>query len=137
MTTTLTITFDGMVPPTALRQDIERRAAMLERLATHPLTCDVTVCHQEQRHLQSNRYEVHAHLIVPGATSEAGKTPRADQTHEDPFLAVRDTFNAVQRQFAEHLGIRRGEVKAHAPAADLAAALAASANPVHASELAQ
>lgn len=134
MTTTLTITFQGMEPSPALRQDIERRAAKLERLVTRLLTLNVTVRQLEQRHLQGNRYAVHAHLTVPGATIEAGKTPRADHTHEDPFLAVRDTFDAVRRQLEEHLRIRRGNVKTHAPAAALTAALAASANLAHAHE---
>lgn len=129
MTTALTITFDGMEPSTPLRHEIERCAVKLERLTTPPLTCDVTVRQSEQRHLQGNRYAVHAHLTLPGTTIEAGKTPRADHTHEDPFVAVRDTFDAVRRQLDEHLRIRRGDVKTHAPAAALTAALAASANP--------
>ena len=135
--TTLTITFQGMEPSPVLRHEIERRFAKLERLAVPVLTCNVTVRQQEQRHLQGNRYAVHAHLTVPGATIEAGKTPRADHTHEDPFLALRDTFDAVRRQLDEHLRIRRGDVKTHAPAVALTAALAASANPATAFALEQ
>lgn len=112
---TLTVTFQGMEPSPALRHEIERRAAKLERLAKLPLTCDVTVRQQEQRHLQGNRYGVHAHLTAPGITMEAGKTPRADHTHEDPYLAVRDTFDALRRQIAEHIRMRHAAVKTPAP----------------------
>ena len=128
MTTTLAITFQSMEPSPALRQEIERRTAKLERIVTRPLTCHVTVRQQEQRHLQGNRYVVHAHLTMPGTTIEAGKTPRADHTHEDPLVAVRDTFDALRRQLEEHLRIRRGAVKTHARPAALSAALPASAS---------
>jgi hypothetical protein len=38
-----------------------------------------------------------------------------DILHEDPYVAVRDAFPAVQRQLEDYERERRGDVKRHAP----------------------
>jgi ribosomal subunit interface protein len=101
MTPAVTITFQGMPPSSALKSDIEQHAEKLQRLAPHLQACRVVVQHSEQRHRQGNRYQVHAHLTLPGAVIEAGNTPSGNQSHEDPYLAVRDTFDALRRQLED------------------------------------
>ena len=45
-----------------------------------------------------------------GATFEAGRTPTEDHSHEDAYIAVRDAFDAMQRQVSEHVrGLRGGK----------------------------
>lgn len=115
MAVEVTITFQGVPPSPALRREIEERAAKLARFAPTLQTCDVAVRREEHHHHQGNRYGVHARLALPGGRIEAGRTPREDHSHEDPYLAVRDTFDALRRQLEDHVRIRRGKVKAHPP----------------------
>lgn len=109
----LEITFHGMAASPALRDAITERAAKLERLAPDMISCQVTIELLGRRHHQGNIYRVHARLLPPGGELDAGRSPPARTVHEDPYVAVRDTFNALQKRLEEHLQRQRGEVKHH------------------------
>ena len=98
----VTIRFEGIPVSEALREDIHRRAAKLWQLAPQLLSCDIAVRHAEHRHQHGNRYLVHVHAVLPGATFEAGRTPPLDHRHEDAYVTVHDAFVAMQRQLSDH-----------------------------------
>ena len=99
----VTIRFEGLPVSEALREDVLRRARKLWQMAPQLQSCDVAVRHAEHRHLHGNRYLVHVHAVMRGATFEAGRTPAKDHSHEDAYVAVRDAFDAMQRQVSEHM----------------------------------
>ncbi|QGW64731.1 RNA polymerase subunit sigma-54 [Lysobacter soli] len=99
----VTIRFEGLPVSDALREDILRHAHKLWQVAPQLQSCDVAVRHAEHRHQHGNRYLVHVHAVMPGATFEAGRTPTKDHSHEDAYVAVRDAFDAMQRQVSEHV----------------------------------
>lgn len=111
----VTVTFRGMLPSAALRTDIEDHAQRLERFAPRLMNCHVTVQRSENRHHKGNRYEVQVRVTLPGGEFEAGRNAEPDQSHEDPYVAVRDTFNALRRQLEDFIRIRRGDVKSRSP----------------------
>jgi ribosome-associated translation inhibitor RaiA len=115
MALAVNVTFLGMPPSPALRSDIEARAAKLTQFAPRLKACDVSVRLNEHRHVHDNRYLVHAHLTLPGGDIQAGRSADADHSHEDPYLAVRDAFDALRRQLEDYVRIRRGDIKAHPP----------------------
>ncbi|HEX7111759.1 MAG TPA: hypothetical protein VF216_04895, partial [Mizugakiibacter sp.] len=46
---------------------------------------------------QGNLYKVRARLTLPGGEIAAGRTGPQDHGHEDPYVAVRDTFDVLRR----------------------------------------
>jgi ribosomal subunit interface protein len=111
MSICINVAFQGMPPSPALRSDIEARVERLMRLAPRLQACDVVVRHSEQRH--GKYYQVHVHLTFPVGELEAGKTPHADYSHDDPYLAVRDTFDALHRQLDDNNRTRGSDTTTH------------------------
>lgn len=109
----LEITFHGMPASPALRDAITERVTRLERLAPDAISCQVTIEHESQRRQQGNIYRVHARLVLAGAELDAGRSPPAGSSHEDPYIAVRDTFDALRRRLEDHIRRVRGDVKHH------------------------
>lgn len=115
MSVPLQITFRGMHATPALRADIEKHAAALERFSPNLLGCRVVFEKSEGHHHQGNRYRVHVQLQVPGRDIQAGRGPASEnRTFEDAYVAIHDTFAAARRQLEDHERTRRGAVKSHA-----------------------
>jgi ribosome-associated translation inhibitor RaiA len=112
MTAPTKVTFDGVDPSPALTADIERYAGKLSRLAPDLLGCEVTVSRSESSHKQGNRYLVRVRGKLKDGWLEAGRTPEADRSHADAHVAVRDSFDALQRQLEDHQSIQRDRSKA-------------------------
>lgn len=108
------VLFDGMDASAALRAKIEQRAQRLARFAADIETCQVTVRACEHHHRHGNRYNVHARVTMHGRTIEAGHTPTSDPGHDDPYMAMAQTFDSLRRRIEDHVRRRRGDVKAHA-----------------------
>ena len=108
------VTFHGMAASEALRAKVEARAQRLDRFAEDILACNVVVNACEHRHHRGNRYNVHASVTLRDGTIEAGHTPSPDSSHEDAYLAVTHTFDALRRRIEDHVRRRRGDIKAHA-----------------------
>jgi len=111
MTTPTKVTYDGVDPSPALSADIERHAGKLSRLVPDLLGCEVTVRRSESSHKQGNRYLVRVRGKLRDGWLEAGKTPDPDQTHGDPHIAVRDSFDALQRLLEDHQGVQRDRAR--------------------------
>ena len=107
------ITFHGIPASPALRQVIIDRVAKLENLAPENTFCRVTVEKENHRHRQGNFYRVAARLILPRAELDAGRSSPASAGHTDPYLAVRDTLDALRIRLEKHVQRQRGEVKRH------------------------
>jgi ribosomal subunit interface protein len=114
MTIRASITFRGMAASEALRARIEEHAQRLERFAEDILACNVVVSACEHKHHHGNRYNVRASVTLRDCTIEAGHTPSPDISHEDAYLAVTQTFDALHRRVEDHVRRRRGDVKSHA-----------------------
>jgi len=114
----LQISYHGVDKSAALSECIRKHAAKLARFASSPIRCRVVVEPSERHHHQGNRYRIHVHLKVPGRDIQAGREPSVNNhSHEDPFVVVRDTFDAARRQLEDYERTRRGAVKTHVPTA--------------------
>lgn len=115
MSIPLQVTFHGMEVSEALNAHILQQAAKLEHFSGSIMRCHVVVESSERRHHKGNRYQVQVHLKLPGADIQAGHGPFArDHFSEDPYAAVRDSFDAARRQLQDYERERRGDVKTHA-----------------------
>lgn len=109
MQTALNITFDDVPGSEALEQHIRDKVAKLETLFPHLVGCHVTVGLPHKHKTHGKMFEVRIDLKVPGA--ELAVNHHQD---EDPYVALRDAFDAARRRLEDHTRRQRGEVKHHA-----------------------
>lgn len=114
----VSVTLEGLPASAALTADIDKHARRMLRFAPRLMACHVTVRRSEHRHRTGNRFAVHVHASLPGADIDAGSHADPEHGHEDPHVAVRDAFAALQRQLQDAVGIARAETRT--PSAKLA-----------------
>lgn len=89
---------------TDLEADLRRRATKLERLYDRITSCRIAVERETSRQ-EGGPYRVRLDITVPGSELVANKAA------EDLSVAIRDAFQAAERQVDEFSQRRRGEVK--------------------------
>jgi len=62
---------------------------------------------------QGNHYEVHIELYVPGTELIVTQNTGTSDAHEDFYVALRDAFDAMERQLKRWKEKRRMDIKAH------------------------
>ena len=105
------ISFRGMEPSAAVEARVRERAARLERFFERIQSCRVVVEVPHRHHHQGKRYRVRIDLKVPGGELAASREPAERQAHEDVYVAMRDAFDAVQRQLANYVRRQRSVLK--------------------------
>lgn len=89
----------------ALEADLRRRAEKLDRLYDRITSCRIAVERPSFHHNEGGPYRVRLDVTVPGSELVA------DKQAEDLNVAIRDAFQAAERQVEELSQRRRGEVK--------------------------
>jgi ribosomal subunit interface protein len=107
------VTFHGMAHSAALEQAIQERAAKLEHFHPHLVSCRAVVEEAARHKQQGKEFVVRLDIKVPG-----GEVAISREHSEDPYVAVRDAFDAARRQLEDQARRRRGDVKAHARVRD-------------------
>lgn len=110
------ITWRGIQSSAALETRIRELAQGLEKFSSQIVHCRVVIELPDKHSRQGRVYEVRIQVTTPGAQLIAQREHRERHSHEDPYIAVRDAFRAVQRQLEDYERARRGDVKRHAPA---------------------
>jgi ribosomal subunit interface protein len=88
-----------------LEADLRRRAAKLERFYDRITSCRIAVERPSNHHQEGGPYRVRLDITVPGSELIAKKEV------EDLPTAIRDAFQAAERQLEEWTDRRRGDVK--------------------------
>lgn len=101
MVNPLQITFRGMAPSAALTAAIEARAARLDRFHPRITTGHVVFEQLHHHHQHGNLFEARLELTVPGGVIRVGHERHDRHAHEDPYVVVRDTFDAARRQLED------------------------------------
>ncbi len=109
----LQITFRHMEPSEAVEARLRKEARKLERYHEHIMACRIIVEAPHAHHHQGKIYSVRVDMTVPGAELVASRPQHANHAHEDVYVAIRDAFDAVQRQLEDYSRRRRGDVKTH------------------------
>ena len=87
----------------ALLSRIREKVDKLEHLYDHIVSCHVVVESPERRHHKGKLYNCRIHLHIPGDEIVINREP-----NEDPYISVRDAFEAAKRQLQDHVDKRRG-----------------------------
>jgi ribosomal subunit interface protein len=90
------------------KADIHKKVAKLDSFYDRIMSCRVVVEAPHRHHHQGVLYNVRIDMTVPGGELVVKREP-----HEDIYVAIRDAFDAVQRQLKDYVRRQRGDVKAH------------------------
>ena len=125
----LEITFRHMERSDALAANIEEHAAQLDKFVDNIMRCHVVVESPHQHKHQGQLFQISLDITVPGHEITVSRGRDLHHAHEDPYVAIRDAFDAAKRQLQDLARKRRGDVKAHeAPTHGIISQLAPSDN---------
>lgn len=93
----LEITFRNVVRTEEIEERIRAKAAKLDKFYDRITGCRVVVELPHSHHNKGNAYHVRVDLTVPGAELVVNHD-KPNPEHEDLGVALRDAFNAMQRQ---------------------------------------
>lgn len=102
------ITIRDLPSSPALEDKIRQRADKLSHFYPRINSCRVVITIPQKHKHQGKLFCVRIDLTVPGKELVVNK-----KLDEDVYVAVRDAFNAVQRQLESYACKRRGDVKTH------------------------
>lgn len=108
----LQITFRDMEPSDAVERAVREKAAKLEQFS-EVMSCHVVVQMINKHSQKGILYQVSIDLTVPGTEIVVSRDHGVDHSHEDVYVAIRDSFDAARRQLQDHHQISHQKVKAH------------------------
>jgi ribosome-associated translation inhibitor RaiA len=107
----LQIVFDDLEASPALEAGARVKLVKLNRQHPHILSCRIVFSMVQKHQRQGRPVSVHIELRLSGHALVVDRV--AD---EDPYVALRDAFDAIKRQLDEAVGRLRGQMKYQAPA---------------------
>lgn len=113
MQTPVQIAFRGMDSSPALEAKIREKAGKLEQYHDRITSCRVVVEAPHRHSRKGKLYSISIDLTIPGAELVVNSEKRNHHSHEDPYVALRDAFNAMTRQLEERARENKGKVKTH------------------------
>ena len=101
----LRIAFRNLDPSAAIKEDIARRVADLERIFNRITACSVVieVPHKSQREGQGRLFAVHIDLQVPDREIVVRRDPSSHHPHEDLPVAIHEAFETARRQLQDYV----------------------------------
>lgn len=112
----LRVTFRDIPHSEAMEAEVRRRAEKLEKFYDRITSGEVVIEEPHHHHHQGRLYHVRVHLNVPGRELIVKRDPGKHHAHEDPFVAIRDAFDAMERQLQKHVRELEGIVKSRSEA---------------------
>ncbi len=104
----LQITIQDLPHSESMEMDIRKKVEKLQLYNDHIMSCRIVINLVQKHKHQGKEYLAKIDLKVPGAELVANKHRR-----ENAYVAIRDAFNALQRQLKSRSRKQRGEVKTH------------------------
>lgn len=94
----------------ALEERIRQKSAKLDEFHPNVTGCDVAVEQQRRHRQQGQWFNVRIVVRVPGHEIVVNR-----DHDEDPYIALRDAFDAIGRRLEDVARLQRGDVKSHQP----------------------
>jgi ribosome-associated translation inhibitor RaiA/cold shock CspA family protein len=109
----LNITFHDLDRSDFVETKIRERADRLERRFGRIVSCNVTVAAPHTSRRKGKLFSCSVDVSIPGAEIVASRNPGGDHDHEDIRAAIRDAFDAAERQLEDIACRMRGQIKRH------------------------
>ena len=101
------VVFRGIDHSQAVEEAVQKRAEKLQRYSDQILSLRVTVESPHNNHHKGKVYHVGVEAFIPNHDIVVNHDQHDKHSHEDIYVAIRDTFNAVERQNKEFYGKQR------------------------------
>lgn len=111
------LSFRGLERSPAIEAKVGERVARLDRYYARIMSCRVMIEAPHRHHHQGKIYHVRVEVTVPGRELVTSRDPAERQAHDDVYVAIRDAFDAMDRQLEDYARQQRGDVKTHVPPA--------------------
>jgi len=108
----LQITFRDMEQSDAIEKAVREKAEKLNQFADI-MSCRVVVQMINKHSHKGTLYQVLIDLTAPGTEIVVSRDHGVDHSHEDVYVAIRDSFDAARRQLQDHHRVSHQKVKAH------------------------
>ena len=105
------ITYRGVSPTPTIENKVRQRLRRLERHHPRVMACRVMVEAPHRHQAKGVLYCVRLDVTVPGHELVVNRDPKAHQAHEEVLTAVRDAFDAMERQLDGLRGRKRREIR--------------------------
>ena len=102
------ITYHNLKSSPAMDERILELTGKLEAFHPKITRCHVVVDELTRSQRKGNLFDVRIDVHVPGSEIVASR-----QEHEDPYIALTNAFDVLERQLDEDIRRKRGEVKRH------------------------
>lgn len=99
----VSISFRDFPHSDAVETRLHEKINKLEQYYDRITACRVVVQAPHRHHHKGKLYQVHVHLSLPGEDIVVGRDSAEDHAHEDVYVAIRDSFEAVRRQLKKHI----------------------------------
>jgi len=107
----LEISFRNMEPSEAVEANVREKAGKFERFAKQITRCRIIIEAPHKHKHKGHLYNVTIDVALPGEEIVASRHPDKHHAHEDIYVAIRDAFDATQRQLENYTGKRRAKLK--------------------------
>ena len=113
------ITFRGLASTPAIEGKVRERVERFDRYYPRLMGCRVMIESRHRHHHKGKLYHVRIELTVPGDQLVVSRESDDNHAHEDVYVAIRDAFDAMERQLESFGRRRRREIKTHETPAQL------------------
>lgn len=105
------VLFRGVDHSPAVEEAVQKRAEKLERFSDQIQSLRVTVESPHNNHHKGKVYHVGVEAIIPNHDFVVNHDQHDKHSHEDIYVAIRDTFDAVERQIKEFYEKQRRQAR--------------------------
>lgn len=107
------LAFRNMDPSPAVEDRVRAQIEKLGQFYDRIMACRVVIETHHRHHHKGNLYHVRVDLTVPNGELVVSREPSEHHAHEDVYVAIRDSFDAMRRQLQDYVRKQRGDVKSH------------------------
>jgi cold shock CspA family protein len=97
----------------AVEARVRELAARLERFHDRITTCHITIQQPHHHHRQGSLFDVRMRIGVPDREIVIDREGSQNHAHEDPYVALRDAFDAAVRQLEDDVRRKDHRMREH------------------------
>jgi len=97
----------------AVKFAIQKRIERLEHFFDQVITCQVVVSCPHRKRSSDRLCQTQIRLFTKGESAIVNRDPQKNESHRNIYIAIRDSFDSLERILKDQTRIMRREVKHH------------------------